>query len=265
MRLAKIQAGFQAAVLAGEKRRQTGILDSIKNSARTDRETLFAVYVDAYRLRLAEFISNGFPMLRRRLGDDAFGDLVADYISSAPSHQRNARWYASRLPDFMCETAPWRENRGACDLARFEQALADAFDAADAPALAIDALREVGVDDWPRLVFALHPSVAVLDFAAGTAQLYESLNERGEAPIVRDGEETVVFWRSDGQSAYRRVEVDERLAMIETKKGKKFGEVCALLAFQRDDETATQRVAGFLSQWFADGFVTSLVAQQADA
>lgn len=262
MSLAKIQARFQAGVLAGEKRREAAILDSIRNSARADRETLFGVYVDAYRLRLAEFVSNDFPVLRQRLGDEAFGDLVEDYIRSAPSRQRNARWYASRLPDFMCETARWRENQSACDLARFERALADAFDAADAPALAIDALREFGAEDWPRLAFAFHPSVTILDLAAGTAQLYEALVETGEAPTVRDSEETIIFWRSDGESVYRRIAEDERLSIMEAKKGKRFGEICALLAFQRDDETIMQRVAGFLSQWFADGLVTSLVILQ---
>lgn len=255
MRLAKIQAQFQAGVLAGEKRRQAAIHASISNSARMDRVALFGIYVDAYRLRLAEFISNDFPMLRQHMDDEDFGCLVEDYISSAPSRQRNARWYASRLPDFMRETAPWRTNRAACDLARFERALSDAFDAADAPTLTIGALRDASVEDWPQLVFMFHPSVTLLDLAGGTAQLYEALAEAEEQPPIQDGRETIVFSRSDGQSVYRHVGEDERLALIEAKQSKRFGDICALLAFQRDDANVTQRVAGFLSQWFADGLV----------
>lgn len=255
MKLAEIQSMFQSAVLAGEAPRDAAVLGSIRDSRRVGRAMLFSVYVDAYRLRLAEFISNDFPTLRLCLGDEVFGRLVEDYISSGPSRHRNARWYASRLPDFMCGAEPWRANRCACDLALFERALADAFDAADEPTLAIDALRDVSVENWPRLVFAFHPSVAVIDLARGTARLYEALAEAREPATVRDGEETIIFWRSDDQSAYREVGEDERLALLEARQGKKFGDICTLLAFQGDDESVTGRVAGFLSQWFGDGLV----------
>lgn len=258
MKLAEIQARFQASVLADAEPQDAPIIGSIRDSQRTDRATLFSVYFDAYRLRLAEFISNDFPVLRQCLGDEAFGRLVDDYISSGPSRQRNARWYAARLPDFMRHSAQWRENRSVCDLARFERALTDAFDSAEALAIAIDALGAVGVEDWPQLVFAFHPSVAILDLAAGTAQLYDALAEGKEPDAVRDGEDSILVWRSDHQSVYRDVGEDERLALIEAMQRKTFGDICTLLAFQKDDETVTARVAGFLSQWFADGLVTRI-------
>jgi len=256
MKLAEIQTAFQAGVLAGEESQNAAILGSIRDSGRTDRATLFGVYFDAYRLRLAEFISNDFPVLRGHLGDEAFGGLVEDYVLSGRSRHRNARWYASRLPDYMREAEPWRANRGACDLSLFERALADAFDASDAPALAIDVLHDVGVENWPQLIFAFHPSVRLLDLLSGTAQLYEALAEEQEQPPAGQGEEAVLLWRSENIPFYRRVGDDERLALLEARQGKTFGEICTLLAFQRDDESVTQRVAGFLSQWFADGLVT---------
>jgi hypothetical protein len=258
MKLAEIQATFQVGVLAGGEQDHAAILGSIKNSQCTDRATLFGVYVDAYRLRLAEFISNDFPILRAYLGDEAFGHLVEDYISSTQSRQRNARWYGSHLPDFMRKSAPWRGNRSAIDLARFERTLSDAFDAADAPVLTIDALQNTSAEDWPRLAFEFHPSVSLLDLAAGTAQLHAALTEEEEPHAVPPSEETVIFWRIDGQSFYRPVAEDERLALMEARQGRRFGDICALLAFQGDGEDVTLRAAGFLSQWFADGLVTRL-------
>lgn len=255
MKLSEIQTTFQSAVLAGTEPRRAAILDSIGDGPRADRATLFDVYVDAYRLRLADFVSNDFPVLRCHLGDEAFGRLVEDYVSWAPSRQRNARWYASSLPDFMRETAPWRTSHSACDLAQFERALADAFDAPDAPALGLDALGNVRVEDWPRLAFEFHPSVRVLDLATGTDGLYQCLVRGGEPTDAGGGEETILFWRSDDQSVYRDIGEAERLAFREAKHGKQFGDICTLLAFQNDDACVTQQVAGFLSQWFADGLV----------
>jgi hypothetical protein len=258
MTLSEIQSAFQAAVLAGGKARGTAILDSVEDSSRTDRDSLFSVYVDAYGLRLTEFVSTDFPILHLHIGHDAFASLVEDYIASAPSRQRNARWYATRLPEFMRATPPWRDDRGACNLARFERALADAFDAADVTAITIDALQNVVVEDQPNLAFSFHPSVTIFDLAGGTTNAYEALAGGETAPRIEDNKETVLFWRSDNEPYYRQVREDERLALMEAMQGKRFSDVCALLAFQGNDEDATGRVAGFLSQWFADGLVTRL-------
>lgn len=254
MKLAELQTKFQAAIIEGDQ----AILTSIADSPRADRATLFAVYYDAYRLRLAEFLANDFPILRIHLGDETFGRLVEDYIEAAPSRQPNARWYGARLPDFMQETASWRTNRSAIDLARFERALSDAFDAADAPVAAIDSLRDTCAEDWPHLTFEFHPSLALLDLAKATAQIYAALAADEEPPAIQKGEETFIFWRNGGQSFYRPVPEDERLALMEARKGKGFADICALLAYQAGEEGAAQRAAGFLSQWFADKLVTRL-------
>jgi hypothetical protein len=254
MKLAELQTRFQAGIVKGD---QT-ILASIADSRKTDRATLFAVYHDAYRLRLAEFLANDYPVLRLHLGEVTFGRLVEHYIDSAPSRHPNARWYGTRLPDFMQETPPWRRNQSAIDLARFERALSDAFDAPDVPVSTIDALRGIRAEDRPRFAFEFHPSVRLLDLVSGTAQIYAALTEKEEPPAVQQGDETIVFWRNDGQSFYRPVADDERLALMEAERGKSFADICALVAFQRNVAGVTQRVAGFLSQWFADGLVTRL-------
>jgi hypothetical protein len=250
MRLAELQTTLQAGILNGD---QT-ILASIKDSPRTDRAALFNVYYDAYRSRLAEFLSNDFPMLRNYLGEEAFGSLVEDYIESTTSRQPNARWYGMRLPDFMLRIPSWLTNRSAVDLARFERALSDAFDAADAPRAAIESLQDACSEDWPRLVFDFHPSVILLDLVSGTAGIYEALADGKEPPAIGEGGEAIVFWQNDGQSFYRPVTADERLALKEAMQRKRFAELCALMAFQSGGDV-TARAAGLLSQWFADGLI----------
>ena len=252
MTFSELQAKFQAGILENDGK----ILASIADPRKTDRTTSFAVYYDAYRIRLAEFLSNDFPMLRSYLRSDAFGRLVGDYILSAPSRQRNARWYGARLPEFMQRAARWRTKTAAIDLARFERALSNAFDAADAPIISVDALSDICVEDWPRIAFEFHPSVELLDLARGTAEVFGSLANENEPPAIQHGEEAIVFWREVGQSSYRLVAEDERLALMEARQGKKFSDICALLSFQATDQDAAPVVAGFLSQWFSDGLVT---------
>jgi hypothetical protein len=251
MNLAELQSKFQAGILGDDQ----SILASIPHSHKTNSATLFAVYHNAYRFRLAEILSNDFPMLLTYLSDETFGQLVEEYILSAPSKHRDARWYGARLPDFMRETETWRANRGAQALAQFERALSDAFDAADASACSISVLAELRADDWPNVVFEFHPSFTLLDLAKGATQIYADLANDAAAPEFQHGEEAVIFWRAGGQSVHRVVADDERLALTEARQGKTFSDICALLAVQKDNGDVTQRVAGFLAQWFADELI----------
>jgi hypothetical protein len=253
MRLASLQNAFQAGVLLGDP----AISRSILGSRRLDRAARFKIYFDAYRFRLAEFLSNDYPVVRSFLGDERFGLLVEAYIEAAPSHYPNARDYGGSLPDFMRLTAPWSEGRDAIDLARFERALSDAFDAADGPVLAIGRLADIPVEDWPHLAFGFHPSVAMLDLAAGTVQRHASLSaNKGGEHESRPDSETMVVWRNDGQVFHRAVEASERLAYLEARRGMTFGDICTLLEFQNAGEKIVERVASFLADWFRDGLVS---------
>ena len=253
MNLARLQNAFQAGVLLGD----SAISRSILDSRRLDRAARFKIYFDAYRFRLAEFLSNDYPVLRSFLGDELFGLLVEAYVEAMPSHYPNARDYGGRLPNFMRLTAPWSEGCDAIDLARLERALSVAFDAADGPVLAVGCLADISVEDWPHLAFRFHPSVAMLDVAAGTEQCYASLSANtGGEHESRPDRETILVWRNDGQAFHRAVEADERLAYLEARRGTTFGDICTLLEFQNAHEKITSRVASFLADWFRDGLVS---------
>jgi hypothetical protein len=270
MRLAELQARFQDAILTGERK----ILASVEASRRLDGAARFEIYADSYRFRLAEFLSKDYPVLRNALGDEDFGALVEAYIEAMPSPHRNARWYGQRLPEFMRETDPWRRRRRSIDLALFERALADAFDAADANILDLDAVALVAAEDWPSLHFAFHPSVVVLALAHGTVANYAAaFDEEAFLPFPANleqdpdfaehtlpDEEAILVWRKENQSFYRVLGEDETLALNEAVIGKNFGDICSLLAFRNAGEDVIALAATFLAAWFRDGLVSSLAS-----
>lgn len=259
MRLADLQSTFQAGVLAGGEPDNAAILGSIRNSQRTDRATLFGVYVNAYRLRLAELLRTDFPALRALIGETAFDALAADYIAREPSRQRNGRWYATRLPDFMRESETWRKETGTIDLARFERALAAAFDAPEAQALAVDALAGIEPARRPLLVFSFHPSLVVLELTAGTLETHEAATAEADIPPASGGRQTIAVWRSKGDSAYRELDRDEFFALSEALAGRVFGDICRMTPFQKAEaiETALERGRRFLTGWFEEGLVVA--------
>ncbi len=253
MKLARLQNAFQAGVLLGD----SAISRSILDSRRLDRAARFKIYFDAYRFRLAEFLSNDYPVLRSFLGDELFGLLVEAYVEAMPSHYPNARDYGGRLPNFMRLTGPWGGGRDAIDLARLERALSAAFDAADGPdwlsaVLPIFRLRigliwrSASIPAWLCSMSRRGPSSGMPRFPQTQAGSTSSRQDR----------ETILVWRNDGQVFHRTVEAAERLAYLEARRGTTFGDICTLLEFQNADEKITSRVASFLADWFRDGLVS---------
>ncbi|MGA8172810.1 MAG: DNA-binding domain-containing protein [Methylocystis sp.] len=284
MKLSEVQSAFQMAVLTGDAE-DARLLDLVAAPRATDRVTMLGVYVNAYRLRLAEFLDEDYPALRVLLGDDDFEALVEAYIDASPSRLRNARWYSTRLPEFMRDSENWSANRLAIGVALFERALTDAYDAADAPSQGIETLAEFSPQDWPRLGFKFHPSLRLVEVAAGTLDAYVAANaddeetqfaEEDEAASERrfaatpDGDspetasspstevEIVAVWRSELDPAYRQLDADEYLALNEAAAGHSFGDICQLVAFQNGNQPATERLAQFLVTWFSEGLVTEV-------
>ena len=185
-------------------------------------------------MRVAEYLEEDFPALKSLLGPKRFEELVADYVAASPSRTRNARFFSSRLPEVMRESEKWRREALAIGVARLERALTDAFDAADGDSCALEALAAYAPQDWPRLVFAFHPSLRLISAPAGTVELYEALSSEGAAPQLEpsDEEEAVAVWRSGFDPAYRTLSADEFLALNEALAGKSFGGICQLVAFQ---------------------------------
>ena len=271
MKLAELQSLFQAAVLTGDAE-DGALLDVVAPPREADRPTMMGVYVNAYRLRLAEFLDEDFPALRVLLGDDEFEALVEAYIDENPSRLRNARWYTTRLPEFMQESENWSANALAIGLALFERALTDAYDAADAPAQSIETLAEFSPQDWPRLGFTFHPSLRLIEVAARVLDAYAAAtaDEQDEEAARADEDdegaledrpsdasesETIAIWRADLDPAYRQLDPDEHLALFEAMAGQSFGDICQLVAFQNEGQSATERLAQFLVTWFSEGLV----------
>jgi hypothetical protein len=261
MKLADFQSLFQERVLAGSGEADKPLLKKLRSSPRgATPETLLDVYQTGYRIRLADFVSQDHPGLRAILGDEAFETLVDEYIDRRPSREPNARFFTTGLPDFMRENSPWRDDARAVSMALFERAMVDAFDAPDETSLAVQALADFAPEDWPRLAFNFDSSLTLLELAAGTVRAYdaainEETPEKIDASAAAEQVEYAAVWRVEHESAYRRLEADEYVALNEARAGQAFGDICQMAAFQQAGEIAPERLAQCLSSWFQDGMI----------
>ena len=157
---ARLQAEFQRAILQGDDT----VLEDILDSPKETRAVLFDVYRNGYGSRLVEVMRNNFEALHIYLGDTAFDAMAQAYIAEHPSRQANLRWYSRDLRKFLSTTMPYSEHRVLAELAAFETALNDAFDARDGRVLQIADLAATPPDDWQNLRFVPHASTRRLTF-----------------------------------------------------------------------------------------------------
>lgn len=253
--LGALQSRLQAAILTGDD----AILDLIPGNARTSRETLFGVYRNAYRARLAEVLANDYPCTKRYAGDDVFETIAQAYVAAHPSRTQNARWFGAAFPAFLATVPATAEHPVFSELAGIEKRVADAFDAPDARALTIAALLEVPPEDWSQLVFEPHPSAATSVLTTNAFEIWKMLKDDETPPAAErlPASNTIVVWRLDVKPRVRSLPYEEAMMWNEACRGASFGALCELLATFDDPDRAAARAAGYLQTWLTSDMLTS--------
>ncbi len=254
--LAELQDMFQHAILTGEA---ANFLKLIPDNERTTRNVLLGVYEHAYTARLCEVLSNEHEFLKSHMGADDFEVMARAYIAARPSNTSNARWFASRLPDFLAEDDRYAMRPEFAELAGLERALNDAFDAPDAPTLDLAALTAYDPDEWHTLVFTPHPSARRLDFKTNALDIWSAI-KAGDVPL--DAEQLakpqhILVWRQDWTSMIRSLQPEESMMWDEAAKSVPFGRLCELIAVFNEPETASQRAAQHLQTWLSSEALTA--------
>ena len=238
-------AATQAAMQAWHLRGDTGIAALIDNAA----SHRLRIYADAYRLRLIEILGNDFQATKAALGDDAFETLATGYIAAFPSTRPSVRHFGRAFADWLSTRAD--APPGANELARFEWLQGECFDAADTPALHIDAIAALPPDAWPDLRFFLHPAARLL--------ATRRLRLRNGQPAIAKRESRIdwLLWRQALDVHRRTLETDEAEALDALRDGAAFGALCERLATHHGDAGAV-RAAALLKRWLADGLLAGI-------
>ncbi|MGD9921000.1 MAG: putative DNA-binding domain-containing protein [Pseudorhodoplanes sp.] len=254
--LAMLQDRFQRGLLEGDD----GTLSDIADGARETRDALFGVYRNAYEARLVEVVEHDFEKLLQYMGGEAFDVMARAYVSATPSYHSSARWYSQALPDFLKTAAPWREAPELADLAAVERALNDAFDAADAAVLTLDALAAIPPSEWSALRFRPQPGAERIDLQTNAAAIWIALNEQRTPPAAEQTAAAVhlLVWRQDLIPKFREISDEEAMMWHEAAAGIPFGVLCEMLSFRSDPDNAPLRAATLLHGWIASGLISAV-------
>ncbi|HEY6643861.1 DNA-binding domain-containing protein [Povalibacter sp.] len=248
MDLAQLQRAFQRHVLAGDET----IAAVIHASAAVPVATRLAVYAGAYRLRLAEALAHNYPRLQQLLGSEAFDTVAHGYIQAHPSTVASVRWLGDQLADYFASIHP--DQPILADLARWEWAIAAAFDAADVEPLTERSMNSIDPVQWAALRLQLHPSVKVLQMSTNAPAVFKALTNNAEPPppATLPSPQSWFIWRQELTPRYRSAPDDEADALQTLASQGTFEQLCERLCDWHDADAVPTRAVILLKGWIRD-------------
>jgi Putative DNA-binding domain len=255
---ARQQSEFQRAILGGDDSVLAEVLDSPKEK----REVLFGVYKYAYGSRLVDALRNDHKLLHSYVGDEMFDEIGYAYVAANPSQHPNLRWFSQGLPEFL-KLEPYGQYPILSDLAALEKALNDAFDAKDAPVVALTDMAGFAPEAWNDLTFEAHPGAYRLDLSTNVAPIWLSLkaDEMPPEAVMLEAPARLLIWRHDVTPMFRELSVEEAMMWDEAGAGLPFGVLCSMLATYDDPDGAAARGAGYLHGWITAGLLTGVTIE----
>ena len=249
--LRELQTRFLAYLNAPQIQMQGAVVDLPPLGA----ERRLKIYAEAYRSRLLDALADNYPALQALLGDTVFMQMAGCYLDAQPSQHFSIRYFGHRLAEFLAAQPPYALQPVLTDLAQFEWALRDVFDAADAPVLTAGDLAAHAPEMWPMLCFKLHPSVRRLDLTWNAPELWKALAEQLDPPSPQKNQHATAWliWRHELKIRFRSLQVDEAWAINALQLNTSFAELCAGLCEWVDEAHAAMHAARIIQRWLSEG------------
>lgn len=234
----------------------------IASDARLSAEGRLDVYANMYFYRIKDAIAEDFAKTARVLGEARWHNLMTDYLLAHPSTHPSIRWVGAKLPAYLRSHPEGTARPGLADLAEIEWAFTDVFQERNATPLVPADLADVAPSDWPALTFRPVPALRLLRLERDVEPLWRRLEEDDALGAEALAEEPppapgfVLVHRARFTPDVRSLPAVEGTALEALLGGATFGDVCGLLAGDREDAdvaAAAARAASLLASWVVAG------------
>ena len=156
------------------------------------------IYHGMYLLRMEEALASDYPALKHFVGDEAFFNLVRDYVQVHPSRSFSLNPLGESFPEFVKTRSDLKRQDFCYDLACLELALARAFDAPETPALTEAQIAAVPQDAWDEARLEPVAALQLLSFRYPVnAYLQTVIDDNHDHPKARQKDTWVAVYRRD--------------------------------------------------------------------
>jgi hypothetical protein len=220
---------------------------AVRPAARLD------IYRGNVRHNFRAALEIGFPVLRKRVGDDYFAQLAIYYQERFPSRSGDLHWAGRDFAEFLGAHLAGGDYAWLADLARLEWARQSAAVDAVATPLGAEALAAFAPEQLEHLAFVLQPSLRLVESPYPVFSVWLANQGEDAAPVDQSlGFECgMVLSRSDGVEV-ARLAPDLFSYLSALAAGAALGEAMSRAALDGP------RLAQVLGQVFGSGLVTGL-------
>jgi hypothetical protein len=254
-RLISAPDGVDAALAALPDRGRAlpgGVEAWVRGDERLAAVERLEVYARMYLFRLLDCLAGDFPAVHAVVGRESFHVLARDYLEHHPSTSRSVRSLGRFFAQFLDAHALGAQHPFVADLARFEWALLEAFDARDAAPLAAEHLKSVPMELWPGLRLALTPSLRIVEAGAPIQEVWTAVTKGQPLPTIT-GQRTVMrVWREELRVFHRVIGDVELVALRAIERGTSFAAACEAASQLVGEDDAPLEVARLLDLWLGD-------------
>jgi hypothetical protein len=211
------------------------------------------IYREQYWLRHVGALEEDYRTLAYVLGDDGFRALSEAYLRACPPDSFTLRDLGARLPEFV---RTWSDDALVHDLARYEWAFVEAFDAPSAPPLDTVAIATASEEEWARAKLELAPMLQRVGVGFPVDELRAAV-QKGEKP-ERPGVKALCLcvWRGPDAMKYLDVEPGAFALLERLACGEPLSSACEAVA--SEDPGVGDKVGGWFQQWAALGWIAKV-------
>jgi hypothetical protein len=254
-RLISAPDGVDAALAALPDRESAlpgGVEAWVRGDERLASVERLEVYARMYFFRLLDCLAGDFPSVHVVVGHERFHTLVRDYLECHPSTSRSVRSLGRFFAPFLDAHALGAEHPFVADLARFEWALLEAFDAPDAAPLAPERLKSVPMAQWPGLRLSLAPSLRIVEASAPVQEVWAAVTKDQLLPKLTSQRTVIRVWREELRVFHRVIEDVELAALRAIEQGADFAAACDAASAVVGEHEAPLELARLLERWLGD-------------
>lgn len=249
MSLLALQRDFRRQLTGPAGARQNGFGDRASDG--------LAVYHNAYRVQLTDCLAETFARSNAWLGGEAFVAVARAHIECSPPSGWTLGAYGARFAETLADHYP--ADPEVAELAHLEWLLSRAFEGADAPALASDAIVAI---DWDHARVAFVASLRVAPVRTNAAAICSALAQGVAPPAAALLPEPgfLLVWRQGFTPCFRTIETIEHDALKLLAAGADFAAMCEVLVNARGETDGIALAGAMLGQWFEDGLISEVTA-----
>jgi hypothetical protein len=215
------------------------------------------IYAHMYFFRILDVLRDAYPKVAAVLGEDAFHNLIVDYLVACPPAHPSLSRAGRGLPAFIVGHREHAQRPWLVELARIERAYVDLFDGPDTNPITVDDLRQLGPEPLVGLRITLVRCHALVENEFAVADLWRRLDRNEAAGEVARARESVVVWRAGINVLHRDVDHGEAAHLRAVVRGTTIGRLCEEMGEGRNIDDAAQEVFNLVYRWAAAGLITA--------